>query len=222
MQIASSVRRSSRVPTKAIRPKRQNAPTLNRRGKKQAEVAGEGERDKPRGTEAVPARRLKQPRNRKPRIAWRKTAATATRRLRSAQGARKMRSSLTAFRAGMKAITSQPALPRRVSLERAARTSFRPIMPARPAIIETVPDEQRAADIQIAVDDEVSAIQQDFARRLAGARNGSERRAIKNQRKSAIAQARQKAKLWRAARVASQRAARQNMPRKQHRHKPRR
>jgi Cdc6-like AAA superfamily ATPase len=70
-------------------------------------------------------------------------------------------------------------------------------------------------DIDRAYADECSAIMLDFARRLAGARTGSERRAIKIARKSALAAAKEKRKLLKAARRAANIAARQNTPRRQ-------
>lgn len=78
----------------------------------------------------------------------------------------------------------------------------------------TVIDQQRpiwdgTADIEIAAAAECSAIMQDFGRRMAGAKTAGERRAIKDQRKSALAAAQQKAKLLRTARQAANRAAAQ-------------
>jgi hypothetical protein len=78
-------------------------------------------------------------------------------------------------------------------------------------------------DIDRACSDECSAIMQDFARRLGGARSPGERRAIKTARKSALAAARQKAKLLKAGRKAANVIARQSTPRRRQRtHKPRR
>jgi hypothetical protein len=77
-------------------------------------------------------------------------------------------------------------------------------------------------DIDQACTAEVGAIMQDFGRRLAGARNPGERRAIKTARKSALAAARQKAKLLKAGRKSANVVARQSAPRRQQTHKPRR
>ena len=78
-------------------------------------------------------------------------------------------------------------------------------------------------DIDRACSDECSAIMQDFARRLGGARSAGERRAIKTARKSALAAARDKAKRAKAARKGANAAARQSAPRRQQRpRKPRR
>lgn len=65
-------------------------------------------------------------------------------------------------------------------------------------------------DIDQACAAERSAIMQDFARRLAGARTPSERKAIKTARKSALAAAQEKAKLLKAARKGAVAAARQS------------
>ena len=115
------------------------------------------------------------------------------------------------FRVGMR-LVARPAHTRRFVA--AARATSRPIAPSRPVM--TLPDQQRpigegTADIQISMAAECSAIMQDFARRLAGAQTPGERRAIKDQRKSALAAAQQKAQLLRAARHTANRAAGQNV-----------
>jgi hypothetical protein len=58
-------------------------------------------------------------------------------------------------------------------------------------------------DIDSAYGDDCAAIMQEFAHRMAGARSGSEKRAIKNARKSAMAVAKDKAKRAKAARQAA-------------------
>jgi hypothetical protein len=75
-------------------------------------------------------------------------------------------------------------------------------------------------DIDIGYGDERTAIMQDFARRLAGAKTASERRAIKDQRKSALASAREKARRLKEGRRAAFAAARQSITPRQKSPKP--
>jgi hypothetical protein len=58
-------------------------------------------------------------------------------------------------------------------------------------------------DINHGYHEECSSIMREFARRLAGARNAGERRAIKTARKSALAAAKEKANQAKAARQAA-------------------
>jgi hypothetical protein len=122
------------------------------------------------------------------------------------------RSQTLRFRKSTRAITRHaPAF---------AKAAARSTVPRiEPTVAETLPDQQRpisqgSADIDIAMAAECSAIMQDFARRLAGAKTGSERRAIKDQRKSALAAAREKAKRLKEGRRAAFSAALQNTRRK--------
>jgi hypothetical protein len=64
-------------------------------------------------------------------------------------------------------------------------------------------------DIDRAYDDDCTAIMQEFAQRMATARSGSEKRAIKTARKSAMTAAKDKAKRAKAARQAANAAIRQ-------------
>jgi hypothetical protein len=63
-------------------------------------------------------------------------------------------------------------------------------------------------DIDHAYGEECASIMREFARRLKGARNPGQRRAIKSARKSALAAAKQKAKRAKAARQAANAAQR--------------
>jgi hypothetical protein len=71
------------------------------------------------------------------------------------------------------------------------------------------PPPESMDDIERAYAEECGAIMKDFAQRLAGAKTPGERRAIKTARKSAMAAAKEKAKMMKASRKAGNMAARQ-------------
>jgi hypothetical protein len=210
-------------------------------------VAGEVDRDKPRGAEAALAGQQDQPQPEQQaeqvrafiaqarlmlalakRKARRKRPrkTTKTRRLppmRAPQPRKQWRDAATdtARLLHMPALPPAPKEPPR-PIEAARIITGRPVRvvvqpQAEDAAIDIRAPLLAADDIDRACTAEVGAIMQDFGRRLAGARSPSERRAIKTARKSAIAAARQKAKLLKAGRRGANAAARQRAPRRQHR-----
>jgi hypothetical protein len=139
---------------------------------------------------------------------WQTAGVAAARRLRPVAGAPVARNAVP-YRQVAQTLCRRVALAEQPSAEDAAIQSRAPML--------------EMDDIDRACADECSAIMQDFARRLAGARSPGERRAIKTARKSALAAARQKAKLAKAARKGANKAARQSAPRRQPKpRKPRR
>jgi hypothetical protein len=113
----------------------------------------------------------------------------------------------------------QPAL---VQFPAAARIVCRPAMPVieNVAALAEAPPPLPMDDIDRAYGDDCAAIMQEFASRMAGARSGSEKRAIKNARKSALAAAKEKAKRAKAARQAANAQQRQGRAPPQSRPRP--
>ena len=110
-----------------------------------------------------------------------------------------------------------PAAARIVCLPAKAGTAP-PILENVAAVAEAPPP-LPMDDIDRAYGDDCAAIIQEFASRMAGARSGGEKRAIKNARKSALAAAKEKAKRAKAARQAAN--AQQRQGRAPHRPEPR-
>ena len=107
------------------------------------------------------------------------------------------------------------ASPEPVRFQPAARIICQPSPPIieNEAAIAEAPPPLPMDDIDKAYGEDCAAIMQEFAHRMAGARSGGDKRAIRSARKSALAAAKDKAKRAKTARQAANAAQRQTVRR---------